>query len=61
MERRSYLVAELQKQEQSERDDLNDDHSNERSTESGAVGAIVGDLLRHRVVGFKGYVKPKAC
>ena len=53
MEHRSWLVAELQQQEQAERDDLNDDHSDERGAESGAVGAIAGDLFRHRVVGFK--------
>ena len=61
MECRSWLVSELQKQEQAERDGLNDDHSNERGAESGSVGVIAGDVFRHRVVGFKEWVKPKAC
>jgi hypothetical protein len=47
------LVSELQKQEQAERDDLNDDHSNERGAESGSVGVIAGDLFQHRVGGFE--------
>ena len=53
MERRSWLVSELHKQEQAERDNLNDDHSNKGGAESGAVGVNAGDLFRHRVVGFK--------
>jgi hypothetical protein len=47
------LVSELHKQEQAERDNLNDDHSNERGAESGVVGVITGDLFRHRVVGLE--------
>ena len=61
VERRSRLVAKLQEQEQAERDGLNDDHSDERGAESGGVGAIVGDLVRHRATGFEGQEKAKAC
>jgi hypothetical protein len=53
VERRSWLVSELHKQEHAERDSLNDDHSNERGAESGAIGVVAGDLFRHSVVEFK--------
>jgi hypothetical protein len=61
VEHRSWLVAELHQQEQAERDDLNDDHSEERGAKSGPFGAIAGDLFEHRGGGFEGKVGPKAC
>jgi hypothetical protein len=60
VEHRSWLIAELHQQEQAERDDLNDDHSEERGAESGPFGAIAGDLIEHRGVGFEDEVGPKA-
>ena len=55
-EPRSRLVAELQQQEQAERYELNDDHSDERGAESGAVRAIAGGLFGHIVVSFEEWV-----
>lgn len=53
MEHRSWLVAELHQQEQAERDDLNDDHSEKRGAESRAFGAFAGDLFGHCGAGLK--------
>ena len=61
VEHRSWLVAELHQQEQAERNDLNDDHSEQRGAESGPGGAIAGDLFGHRGAGFEDKVGPKAC